>query len=127
MYPQAIEEWKASAQLLGERRESEYVSALEQGFRSAGWKGALTRGIAVRLAQNKEEGGASNAYQLARLYSVLGEKDPERPSFPLARPLDHAYRERIMQLTSLKTEGSFDSLRSDPRYAELVRKIGFPQ
>jgi hypothetical protein len=31
------------------------------------------------------------------------------------------------RLLSLRTDISFDSLRSDPRYAELVRKIGFPQ
>jgi hypothetical protein len=36
-------------------------------------------------------------------------------------------KEHDAGLLSLRTDISFDSLRSDPRYAELVRKIGFPQ
>ena len=51
MYPQVIEEMKAFGQLSGDRDEVEFASALEQGFRSGGWKGALTRGIEVREAQ----------------------------------------------------------------------------
>ena len=61
MYPQVIEEWKAFGQLSGDRNESEFASALEQGFRSAGWKGALTKGIEVREAQRKT--GYSSAVQ----------------------------------------------------------------
>jgi hypothetical protein len=38
-----------------------------------------------------------------------------------------AYHERDGLLTGLPTDFLFDSLRFDPRYAELVRKIGFPQ
>ena len=45
MYPQVIEEWKVFGQLSGDRNESDFASALEQGFRSAGWKGAVTKGI----------------------------------------------------------------------------------
>jgi hypothetical protein len=51
MYPQVIEEWKAFGQLSGDRSESESASALEQGFRSAGWKRALTKGIETRQTQ----------------------------------------------------------------------------
>jgi TolB-like protein/predicted Ser/Thr protein kinase len=53
MYPQAIEEWKAYGRLAGDRNESEFASALEEGFRSAGWKGALAKGIEVRQEQRK--------------------------------------------------------------------------
>ena len=54
MYPQVIEEWKAFGQLSGDRNESEFASAMEQGFRSAGWKGALRKGIETRQAQRKD-------------------------------------------------------------------------
>ncbi len=32
-----------------------------------------------------------------------------------------------LSLTELRTDFIMDSLRSDPRYMKLVRKIGFPQ
>src|SRR6266446_6567317 len=49
--------------------ESKFASALEQGFRSAGWKGALTKGIEVRQAQRRT--GYSSAYGIAQLYADL--------------------------------------------------------
>ena len=73
MYPQVMEEWKAFGQLSGDRNESDFASALEQGFRSAGWKGALNKGIEVRQAQRKT--GYSSAYAIATLYADLGDKN----------------------------------------------------
>ena len=86
MYPQVIEEWKVYGQLSGDRNESEFASALEQGFRSAGWKGALTKGIEARQAQRKT--GYSSAYQIAAMYADLGDKDQA------FRWLNTAYQER---------------------------------
>jgi serine/threonine protein kinase len=48
MYPQAIEELGIYAKLADLRDTSEIASVMEQGFRSAGWKGALTRRISFR-------------------------------------------------------------------------------
>ena len=120
MYPQVIEEWKAWSQLSGSRNESEFASALEQGFRSAGWKGALANGIEARQAQRRT--GYSSAFEIAHLYADLGDKNR---SF---RWLNTAYQERDEGLVNfLKTDFSLDALRSDPRFAELVRKVGLPQ
>jgi len=54
-------------------------------------------------------------------YAVLGE--PGR-AFEY---LERAYVERDGDLIFLKTDPDFDSLRSDPRYADLLRRIGLPQ
>jgi serine/threonine protein kinase/tetratricopeptide (TPR) repeat protein len=119
MYPQVIEELRAFGQLSGSRDESEFASAMEQGFRSAGWKGALTKGVEIRQAQRKT--GYSSAYNIAALYADLGDKDQA------FRWLNTAYQERDWLLLGLKTDFAFDSIRSDPRFAELVRKVGLPQ
>jgi serine/threonine protein kinase len=119
MYPQVIEERKAFGQLSGDRNESEFASALELGFRSAGWKGALTKGIESRLAQRKT--GYSSAYDIAVLYADMGDKDQA------FRWLNTACQERDASLLGLKTDFLIDPLRSDPRFAELVRKVGLPQ
>jgi serine/threonine protein kinase/tetratricopeptide (TPR) repeat protein len=119
MYPQVIEEQKAFGQISGDRNESEFASALEQGFRSAGWKGALTKGIAARQAQRRT--GYYSAFMIAALYADLGNKDQA------FRWLNTAYQERDGGLVALKTDFRLDVLHSDPRFAELVRKVGLPQ
>jgi serine/threonine protein kinase len=119
MYTQVIEEWKAYGQLSGDHNESDFASALEQGFRSAGWKRALTKGIEARQAQRKI--GYSSAYGIAQLFADLGDKDQA------FQWLNIAYQERNDGLVGLKTDYTLDPIRSDPRFAELVRKVGLPQ
>jgi eukaryotic-like serine/threonine-protein kinase len=119
MYPQVIEEWKTYGELSGDRNESDFASAMEQGFHSAGWKGALAKGIESRQTQRKI--GYSSAYRIAELYADLGD---QHQAFQW---LNTAYQERDWWLMGLKTDFLLDPLRSDPRFAELVRKVGLPQ
>jgi tetratricopeptide (TPR) repeat protein len=119
MYPQVIEEWKAYGQLSGDQSETHFASALEQGFRSQGWEGALTKGIETRRAQRNS--GYWSAYTIGSLYANLGNKDEA------FRWLNTAYQERDANLLGLKTDYLLDPLRSDPRFPELVRKVGLPQ
>jgi TolB-like protein/predicted Ser/Thr protein kinase len=119
MYPQVIEEEQFYGQLSGDQNESEFADALREGFRSANWEGALTKGIETRQAQRKN--GYSSAYELAKLYADLGDKDQA------FRWLNTAYQERDTGLINLKTDFMFDQIRSDPRFAELLQKVGLPQ
>ena len=77
------------------------------------------KGIQVRLAQRKT--GHFSAYSIAALYAGLGNKE-------LAfQWLNTAYQEHDWLLELLKTDFLLDPLRSDPRFADLVHKIGLPQ
>jgi len=118
-YPQVIQESKTAAQLKGDKNYAEFAAALEAGFRSDGWLGALRKAIEVLLAQRKT--GYISSYTIAGLYADLGDKDH---AFEW---LNTAYQEHDTNLVTLRTDFHFDSLRSAPRYAELVRKIGLPQ
>jgi hypothetical protein len=55
------------------------------------------------------------------MYADLGEKDQA------FQWLNTAYYERDRVMPGLKADFPVDSLRSDPRLAELVRKVGLPQ
>ena len=57
-------------------------------------------------------------YFLATAYAGLGDKDK---AFEW---LETAYRERVDWMTYLKVDPELDSLRSDPRFADLVRRVG---
>jgi hypothetical protein len=119
MYPQVIEEWKAYGKAADDRNESEFASALAQGFNSAGWQAALSKGIEIRQAQRKT--GYSSAATIAALYADLGDKDQ---AFLW---LNTAYRERDYWMIGLRTNFLFDPIRSDPRFGEMVHRVGLPK
>ena len=58
---------------------------------------------------------------LAETCSVINQKD-EAFEF-----LEVAYRERVSLLIFLGVTRTFDNIRSDPRFANLLRRIGLPQ
>jgi len=119
MYPQVIEEQKVYGRLSGDEDDSDYASVMEEGFRSGGWPGALTKSIEALLAQRKT--GYSSAYTIATMYAQLGDKEQA------FRWLNTALQEHAEGVMGLKTDFLLDPLRSDPRFVELVRKVGLPQ
>jgi tetratricopeptide (TPR) repeat protein len=60
-------------------------------------------------------------YFIATIYAGLRDRDK---AFDW---LNRAHTERSDWLTYLKVDPAFDPLRSDPRYADLLRRIGLPQ
>lgn len=58
---------------------------------------------------------------IATLYAALGEKDQ---AFAL---LEKDYDERDNMMALLKVEPSFDNLRSDQRFTDLMSRVGFPK
>jgi len=119
MYLQVIEEFRAYDQLSGDRNESEFSSALEKGFRSGGWKVAETK--AIKTLQARRKTSYASPFLIATLYAELGDNDQA------FQWLNIAYQEHEWRLISLKTAFTFDSLRPDPRFAELIRKVGLPE
>ena len=61
------------------------------------------------------------AYEVAIIYIGLGEKDEA------FRWLDKGFDNRSACMPFLRIDPRLDPLRSDKRYADLVRRIGFPQ
>lgn len=80
----------------------------------------MRQAIDILLAQRKAKAGYVSPYRIAQFYAELGDKE-------LAfQWLNTAYQEHDFLLESIRTNFAFDSLRSDARYAGLVRKIGLP-
>jgi len=83
-------------------------------------KRAEAHNIIDELTRSSKSGYVSPFY-FAGIYSTLGEQDR---AFEW---LEKAYQVRDDQLAWVKVEPVFDSVRSDPRYADLLRRIGLPQ
>jgi serine/threonine-protein kinase len=75
------------------------------------------------VAEMKERGEKQQRVSpmgLANVYAALGDKDQ---AFEW---LEKAYRERAPQLRGIKIGPVWDPLRSDPRFADLLKRIGLP-
>jgi hypothetical protein len=120
-YPEAIQELKLEAELEGDQNLAEFAVALDTGFHSGGWPAALRKGIEVRLARRSSKSGYVSPYDIAGLYADLGDHEH---AFEW---LNSAYQAHDTELSVIRTDFRMDSLRSDPRYAELIRKIGLPR
>lgn len=93
-------------------------ATLGYAYAVEGKRGEAQQIIVELQAQSKQK--YVSAYFIAVIYSGLGDKDQ---AFGW---LEKAYQERHPYLTLLTVEPVFDNLRSDPRYAELQRKVGLP-
>ena len=119
MYPQAIEEWKIEGQLTGDPDDIQLAEAMDRGYSSAGWKGALAGAVAVTEARRKN--GYASPFFIARWYADMGDKNK---AFEW---LDTAYREHDRLLIGLNVSPGFDKIRSDFRFAELAHRVGLPK
>jgi len=118
-YRDVIREFKAYSQLSQDRDSSDFAAAMERGFHSSGWKGALGNALQIRLAQ-REKGNVS-AYEIATLHAGLEDRDKA------FQWLGAAYQEHDIGLIRLKTDFLLDPLRHDPRFAVMIRKVGLPE
>jgi serine/threonine-protein kinase len=116
MYGQAITELQTATTLSG--RSPLYTASLAHAYATAG-----DRGEARNLLQELNELSKRRyvpAYQLAVVYAGLDEKDNA------FKQLENAYAERSGSLIYLNLDPRLKSLHSDPRFADLVRRIGLP-
>ncbi len=120
-YPETIQENKLNAQVSNDKNWGEVAAALDAGYHAGGWPVAERKAIEVLQAQRKSKASYVSPFAIAEFYADLGDKDH---AFEW---LNLAYQEHDIVLVTLRVDYTMDSLRSDRRYAELVRKIGFPQ
>ena len=73
------------------------------------------------LAELQKNYGAGFAFQIASVHAWRGEKDQ---AFEW---LDRAYVQRAGGMAMIKYDPFLVSLRDDPRYADLVKKLGLPE
>ena len=114
-------EWFASytkwLQLLGEKPEA--LNAYSEAFRTGGMEAVLRLRLKTLIPQAGNIYGAP--YAIARIYAVL--RDNDQALNWLAR----AAEQRDDFASHITVDPEFDALRSDPRFQQLLRRIGFPQ
>jgi Flp pilus assembly protein TadD len=116
MYPEAVSAARKAGNVYDSPRS---VSFLGFALAKSG-KQAEARAELERLLKMAKERYVS-PYNVAMIYTGLGEREEA-----LAW-LEQGYQRRDPRLTFLKAEPKWNDLRSDPRFADLVRRVGLPQ
>jgi tetratricopeptide (TPR) repeat protein len=95
------------------------AAGLGRAYALAGDKAAARRILEDLLAESRRHYLPSSS--LATVYAALGEKEKA------ISMLEKAYSDRDPYVTWLKVDDAFDVLRQEPRFQELLRRIGLPQ
>jgi len=122
-YEDAIKEHEKSEVLSGSTPEEAATEAtvMERAFKSGGEKGFWQKHLELELEARNQPGAEASPFVLAAAYAMAGQTDK---AFEW---LEKGYEEHEGQdLTLLKFDPAFKSLRSDPRFSAMLRKIGLP-
>jgi tetratricopeptide (TPR) repeat protein len=118
MQREAIAEWAKALTLSG---EGEQASILERAYAASGFETAVRALAQKKLERLNEKTGRGDyvpALEYVMAYLRLGDKEK------LFGWLAKAVEERNRLALDFKVNPIFDSLRSDPRFADLVRRVG---
>jgi len=95
------------------------IAALGHAYAKAG-----RRNEANRILDELQKLSAAHyvsSYELAAIYVALGEREQA------FQRLERSYKERSFHLINLKVRPEFAPLRPDPRFQDLVRRIGLAE
>jgi serine/threonine protein kinase/tetratricopeptide (TPR) repeat protein len=96
----------------------DWAEAFAAGYRKAKLKGACTALIEVLKNESQREYVSPN--EMARYYGLMGDRDQ---AFEW---LEKGYAERSSRMEYMKTEDYLEPFRSDPRYIDLLKRVGLP-
>lgn len=116
-YDQAVAAYVKSAEVSG--FSADELLKMKDAYAKGGWKLYLQTSLNQLLARSNQD--YTPPFVLAGLYARLGQKDE---AFTY---LEKGFQQHDFRITLLKVSFEFDSLHSDPRFADLVKRIGLPQ
>src|SRR6266542_4164241 len=112
-YANAVEERAKFFDLVGQPQNAALIRAT---FAKEGWLGFAR----LVTAENSPLRDSNNNWVVAKAYVDLGEKDKAFAE------LNKAYENRLSSLLWLKVEPQVDPLHDDPRFQQLLKRVGFP-
>jgi serine/threonine-protein kinase len=109
-YADSVEAYASSQEALN---NFEAAALRRESFAKGGWQGFLRD-----MTDNPQLNNLKSSYIVATFHTELGEKDKALAA------LSKAYEEREFFITLLKVDPRLDPLREDPRFQELLKRVG---
>lgn len=109
-FERSVEAYARCSEVMGFSANADYI---RENYKAGGWEGFL----AAMLATDRPI--TFSSYIIAVFAAVLGDNDRA------FEELETSYKKRESHIVMLKADPRFDRLRDDPRFVELIEKIGF--
>jgi len=124
-YDQAVEEYLLAAKATKDFKP-ETIAKLKEAYEKVGWDvfGRMRQEIRIEelnAKQVKDPNGYVKAMGFANAYAWGKDKDKT------IEYLSKAYEERDAGMLDLKVSKTWDFVRDDPRFKELVKRVGIPE
>ena len=116
MFKEAVAEWQKAFTLTN---NPELAAMIGQDFETSGYKEVLQDWLAGLEEEAKHEYVSS--YEIASGHARMGDKDQ------VFVWLEKAFQERDSRIVALRVEPVFETFRSDPRFQDLIKRIGLPK
>ena len=118
-YEMSLEEWKKAASLANDADELAIAEEVARVNNRSGYKASVERELELRkqLASRRY----TDPVDIARDYAYLGDKEQ---TFAW---LEKGLAEKSGGMESIKTARPLDQWHSDPRYVDLLKRLGLPQ
>jgi hypothetical protein len=116
MYKEAISEWQKAYALDGDSRTADLIG---RAYSTSGYTGATHAWLDDLISQSTHRYVAP--LDIATLYARLGEKEHA------LEWMEKGYQARDADMVDIAPEPTFDSLHSDRRFTDLLRRVGLPQ
>ncbi len=116
MYKEAVAEWQKAFIADGDPRTAELIV---KAYSVSGYRGAMQAWLDDLLVQSTHK--YVSPLDVATIYARLGEKEHA------LEWLEKGYQVRDASMVDVAVEPTFDFLHSDPRFTNLLRRVGLPQ
>ena len=117
MYDQAVEAYMKAGAI--NQLPEETMIQMREVYKKSGWKAFVKANLDRMMAS--PQAASVPPYFAATFYVKLGQNDEA------IKLLEKAYEERDFRMIMLTVSYEFDPLRSDPRFRDLVRRVGLPE
>ena len=116
MYDQAVDAYMRAGEI--NQVPEQTMEEMRDVYKKSGWK-AYVQANLNRVTSQKNS--IPPPYLIASFYVRLGQNDEA------IKWLERAYDERDFRMIMITVSFEFDGLRSDPRFRDLVRRVGLPE
>jgi serine/threonine protein kinase/Tfp pilus assembly protein PilF len=112
-----LEALKKNATLNDDQEDLVLVTEVQPIYKQSGYKAAVSR--IIELYKKRREHSWIDPGFIAEEYAFLGDKDHA------LEWLEKAYQEKTDEMATLRIRRCYDFMRSDPRYKDLERRVGY--